>query len=134
MYIQRSKDECCEKHFWWRIAQCMENEHPLWSSNGVSCELTTNRDQWDVKYTPGTWDTSDLFETLQECCNAKFWWDVKGCKAASPRELMFEFSFDSKALIVPLSCQVSLYIFIHYRPLVFIVGSLIVCSHSAPLD
>ncbi|KAL3822208.1 hypothetical protein ACHAXA_000648, partial [Cyclostephanos tholiformis] len=104
-YLYRSKEECCQKHFWWRIAQCMENEHPVWSSNGNSCELTTNLDPWEVKYTPQTWDTADLFETLQECCIAKFWWDVDGCKAASPKELMFEFDFNAKALILPRSCQ-----------------------------
>lgn len=68
----------------------------------------TNLDQWDVKYTPASWDTADLFETLKECCVSKFWWDVDGCTAASPRELMFEFNFDVKALIVPLNCQVCL--------------------------
>ena len=85
IFIQRSKDQCCEKHFWWCIAQYIENEHPMWSSSGMSC---TNLHQWDVKYTPQSWDTSDLIETLQECCNVKFWWDVKGRNAWSPRELM----------------------------------------------
>jgi hypothetical protein len=83
----------------------MQNEHPVWYSNGANCELTTNLEQWDVKYTPQTWAAADLFETLEECCNAKFWWNVEGCKATSPKEVMFEFNFDVNALIVPLSCQ-----------------------------
>ena len=58
-----------------------------------------------MKYTPQTWAAADLFETLEKCCNTKFWWNVEGCKATSPKELMFEFSFDVKALIVPQSCQ-----------------------------
>ena len=104
-YLYRSKEECCETHFWWRVAQCMQNEHPLYVSDGEKCDQTVNLDQWEVKYTPQVWDSSDLFETLEECCNAKFWWDVPGCIAASPKEIVFTVTFEARKLIEPTTCQ-----------------------------
>lgn len=104
-YLYRSKEECCKNHFWWRVAQCMQNEHPVWFSNGVTCESKTTLEQWEVKYTPQTWESADLFEIMGQCCNAKIWWDVDGCMAASPKAVSFEFSFDLKALLEPGSCQ-----------------------------
>ena len=62
-------------------------------------------DQWEVKYTPQIWGASDLFETLEECCNSKFWWDVPGCIGASPKEVVFDLTFDLLGLIEPTICQ-----------------------------
>ncbi|KAL9183322.1 hypothetical protein ACHAXT_005109 [Thalassiosira profunda] len=45
---------------------CMDNEHRLYTSNGQVCDTLVNLEQWDVKYTPAEWDTSDLFETLRD--------------------------------------------------------------------
>lgn len=107
-YLYLSKEDCCATHFWWRIAQCMENEHPLWAASdggGQYCEQRVNLEQWEVKYTPADWSSSDLFDTLSQCCNNKFWWDVNGCLAESPQELKFMFTFDIMGLIQFDICQ-----------------------------
>ena len=83
----------------------MSNNHPMYYSTGSHCELKVDFEDWEDKYSPGDWDSSDLFETLLECCNAKFWWDVPGCLAASPKELLFEFTFDLMGLVEPTVCQ-----------------------------
>lgn len=104
-YLYRSKEECCENHFWWRITQCMDNDHPMYYSNGSYCEQKVEFEDWESKFTPGDWGASDLFETLDQCCTAKFWWDVPGCMAASPKEMVFELTFDVRGLIEPAICQ-----------------------------
>jgi len=77
-YLYQSKEECCEMHFWWRITQCMDNEHPMYESNGEFCEIKVNLDQWEVKYTPQTWESSVSFCRLPPkilffvCLFAKF--------------------------------------------------------------
>ena len=104
-YLYWSKEECCQNHFWWRIAQCMENSFPLYVSNGSFCEQKVDFEDWEAKYSPGSWDSSDLFSTLKECCNAKFWWDPKGCVSKSPKALVFEVAFDLKGLVDLTTCQ-----------------------------
>ena len=37
-YIYNSKEECCQMHFWWRIAQCMDNEVSAVKAFLISCE------------------------------------------------------------------------------------------------
>ena len=104
-YQYRSKRDCCENHFWWRVAQCMVNEHPLYRSNGDHCEVREELEDMEVKYTPAPWDTSDLFETLEECCNTKHWWDVEKCLENSDKRMVFDFTFDLLGLIEPTMCQ-----------------------------
>lgn len=36
---------------------------------------------------------------------AKFWYDIEGCIAASPKELTFSFSFTLNNMIEPTNCQ-----------------------------
>jgi hypothetical protein len=104
-YLYESKEECCETHFWWRVAQCMQNEHNLYYSNGSHCTQKVNLEQWEVKYTPAEWSTSDKFETLEECCNAKFWWDVNACMSQSPQNIVYDFTFQVTQLLEPENCQ-----------------------------
>ena len=81
----------------------MGNEHPLNYSSGKYCEQKVNIEQQEVKYTPQIWGASDLFETLEECCNSKFW-DPE-CIGASPKEVVFDLTFDLLGLIEPTICQ-----------------------------
>jgi hypothetical protein len=104
-YLYRSKEECCENHFWWRIQQCMGNDISMYYSNGSYCDQKVTFEDWESKFTPGTWESSDLFETLKECCVAKFWYDIEGCIDASPKELTFSFNIDVMNIIVPIYCQ-----------------------------
>ena len=83
----------------------MENEHTLYRSNGKYCELVEELEDMEVKYTPADWDTSNLFETLDDCCIAKHWWDVDGCKDKGDKEVVFDFTFDLYGLIEPQICQ-----------------------------
>jgi hypothetical protein len=104
-YLYDSKEDCCRNHFWWRIQQCMGNEKPMYYSNGSFCDQKVYFEDWESKFSPGSWSSSDLFDTLKECCAAKFYWDIPGCVAASPKELTFTFSFTLNNLIIPLTCQ-----------------------------
>ena len=83
----------------------MDNNIPLYYSNGLHCDQKIDFEDWESKYSPGTWDSSGLFETLKECCNANFWWDPKGCISDSPKSMLFELTFDLKGLIEPTFCQ-----------------------------
>jgi hypothetical protein len=104
-YLYDSKEDCCRNHFWWRIQQCMGNQKPMYYSNGSYCDQKVFFEDWESKYSPGSWSASDQFETLQECCAAKFYWDIDGCVAASPKELTFTFSFSVDNIIIPTNCQ-----------------------------
>lgn len=104
-YLYRSKEECCQNHFWWRIQQCMGNQKPMYYSNGSFCDQKVFFEDWESKFTPGTWSSSDQFETLQQCCAAKFYWDIQGCVDASPKELTFTFTFTVDNIIEPTNCQ-----------------------------
>lgn len=83
----------------------MGNEKPMYYSNGSFCDQKVFFEDWESKYTPGTWSSSDQFDTLRECCVAKFWWDIEGCVASSPKELTFSFSLDIGNVVLPLYCQ-----------------------------
>lgn len=50
-----------------RIQQCMGNQKPMWYKNGEVCDQKVYFEDWESKYTPGSWDSSSQFETLQEC-------------------------------------------------------------------
>jgi hypothetical protein len=104
-YLYHSKEECCRNHFWWRVQQCMGNQKPMYYKNGEICDQKVIFENWESKYTPGSWDSSDQFETLRECCVAKFWYDIEGCIAASPKELTFSFSYTLENMIEPTNCQ-----------------------------
>lgn len=104
-YLYHSKEECCQNHFWWRVQQCMGNQKPMYYKNGEICDQKVYFEDWESKYTPGSWSSSDQFETLQECCVVKFWYDVEGCMAASPKELTFTFTITIKNIIEPTNCQ-----------------------------
>jgi len=49
--------------------------------------------------------TSFHSTTIKDCCNAKFWYRVPECIAASPKEISFDLSFDLYGLIEPEICQ-----------------------------
>jgi len=104
-YLYRSKEDCCRNHFWWRITQCMANEHPMYYSTGSACDVKVEFEDWESKYTPGSWDASGLYDTMEECCIAEFWFDIDGCLGDSPRDTTFEFSFDIAQLHEPTNCQ-----------------------------
>jgi len=104
-YLYRSKEECCQNHFWWRITQCMGNEHPMYFSDGEKCDQKVYFDNHEAKFTPGDWLSADLFENLEECCKAKFWWDVPSCMSNSPKELKVYFTVSISQLNEPAFCQ-----------------------------
>jgi len=104
-YLYRSKEECCHNHFWWRVTQCMANEHPMFFSTGEKCDQKVYFEYHEAKFTPGDWGASDLFETVEECCAAKFWWDVSACLDESPREMKLMFSVNVSSLLEPSFCQ-----------------------------
>jgi len=104
-YLYRSKELCCQNHFWWRITQCMANEHPMYYSTGQKCDQKVFFEFHESKYTPADWSSSDLFETLEDCCTHKFGYNVRKCMADSPRELKFYFSLNIQHLNEPAFCQ-----------------------------
>lgn len=77
----------------------------MYYSNGEFCDQKSEFEDWESKYTPADWDSSDLFDTMEECCAAKFWWNIEDCKANSPKEFTFEVSFDLCGLVEPQICQ-----------------------------
>lgn len=83
----------------------MENDHPMWYSTGSHCAVKVHFEDWESKYTPADWSTSDLFDTLQQCCATKFWSNPEKCIAESPKDMVFDFTFDLTALIEPQICQ-----------------------------
>ena len=83
----------------------MANEHPLYYSDGEKCDQKVFFEFHEAKFTPADWSSSDLFETLQQCCVHKFWWDKQACMEKSPRELKYYFSVDISNLNEPEFCQ-----------------------------
>ena len=77
----------------------------MYYSVGDHCEQKTNFEDWEAKYTPASWDSSSLFETLVDCCVTTHGWDVQHCMENSPKELSFELEFDLKGLVEPTICQ-----------------------------
>ena len=105
VYEHHSKKECCETHFWWRITQCMGNDHLMYYSDSGKCNVKTEFEDWESKFTPAGWGSSGLFGTLEECCGANFWWDIDNCMMASPHDAKFTFEFKLSDLKAPTSCQ-----------------------------
>ena len=87
------------------LIKCMDNEHTMYYSNGEFCDSKSSFEDYESKYTPGVWDSADLFDSMEECCANKFWWDIPGCKASSPKEFSFQLSFDLCGLTQPEICQ-----------------------------
>jgi len=106
-YLYKSKEECCHKHFWWRITQCMSNEHSMYFSNGEKCEQKVYFDDHDAKFTPQKWDASKLFFTMEDCCANTHWWNMTGCMAGSPLQYRFVFRLDIFELKDPEFCQMA---------------------------
>jgi hypothetical protein len=51
------------------------------------------------------WRASGLYDNLEECCGAHFWWDIDNCMAISPNDARFSFEFKLSDLKAPVSCQ-----------------------------
>lgn len=83
----------------------MANEHPLYYSTGEICDQKVYFEFHEAKYTPADWSTSDLFDTLEQCCVNKFWWNKEECLANSPQEVTFVFTVDIANLCEPTICQ-----------------------------
>ena len=83
----------------------MGNQKPMYYSNGSFCDKKVNFEDWESKYSPGTWESSSLFETIQECCVTNFYYDIEGCMADSPKSLSFSFSLTLNNMIEPTNCQ-----------------------------
>lgn len=83
----------------------MSNEHPMYYSTGDRCDQKVFFDHHESKFTPGRWDSSDLFETLEECCSTKFYYAVGECMQKSPREIKYYFGLDIQHLNEPEFCQ-----------------------------
>ena len=62
-YMHHSKKECCETHFWWRITQCMGNDHIMYISDSVRCNIKREFDDWESKFTPAV----SLIHALAAC-------------------------------------------------------------------
>ena len=83
----------------------MGNENKEYISNGSYCEKRHELKDWETKFTPEGWDSTNLFFTLRDCCVTKFWWDIEGCIAASPKHITFTVTFDVENMVDPYSCQ-----------------------------
>lgn len=83
----------------------MANEHPMWFKSGEKCDQKVEFEDWESRFTPADWGTSDLFETLEDCCIAKLWYDIDGCLDNSPREMTFTFTIDISEFNDPSHCQ-----------------------------
>ena len=77
----------------------------MYFSDGEKCDQKVYFDNHEAKFTPGDWLSADLFETLEECCAAKFWWDTPSCISNSPKELKIYFTVSIARLIDPAFCQ-----------------------------
>ena len=102
-YLYEDKEICCQSHFWWRLNQCMSNERPMYFSNGNFCSIKTLFE--DHESNSFEWTSTTLFETLDECCRERFWWDIDGCLEGSPKKITFEFSVNIQGLGQPQFCQ-----------------------------
>lgn len=83
----------------------MQNESPKYYDNGEYCEQDTYFEFWQYEYTPETAEDSGLYETLEECCVAHYWWDKDQCLSYSPREVKYYFRMDVAQLNEPEFCQ-----------------------------
>ena len=83
----------------------MSNEHLMYYSDSLKCDIKVEFEDWEAKFTPGGWRSSGLFDTLEECCGASYWWDIDGCMATSPNDARFTFEFKLSDLKAPVSCQ-----------------------------
>lgn len=106
-YSYKSKEECCHEHFWWRITQCMENQHSMYYNDGDSCQQRVYFDNHESKFTPGDWDHTKLYFTMEECCVNTHWWDMPGCMAGSPLQYSFTFRIKIDELKDPQFCQMA---------------------------
>eukprot|EP00986_Skeletonema_menzelii_P014498 scaffold9673_cov142-Skeletonema_menzelii.AAC.2 len=105
-YLYSSKEACCKQHFWWRMTQCMANEEFKFYQKEDRCDTKVVFEDWESN-TPDMFHGGEttLFDTLEECCAHKFWFDYDGCMGRSPLIYKFEFCVDIQDLAVPLDCQ-----------------------------
>lgn len=105
-YLYSNKEDCCKQHFWWRMTQCMANEEFKFYKNEDKCDTKVVFEDWESN-TPDMFlgGESTLFDTLDECCAHKFWYDFDGCMGRSPVIYKFEFCVDIGGLVDPLDCQ-----------------------------
>jgi hypothetical protein len=105
-YLYSSKEACCKQHFWWRMTQCMANEEFKFYQKEDKCDTKVVFEDWESN-TPDLFQGGEttLFDTLEECCAHKFWFDYDGCLGRSPLIYKFEFCVDIQDLAVPLDCQ-----------------------------
>ncbi|KAL7497451.1 hypothetical protein ACHAWT_007422 [Skeletonema menzelii] len=104
IYLYRNKEECCQNHFWWRMAQCMANEEYKFYRNGEICDSKIKFEDWEMN-SPAEWTDTKLFDTLDECCANLFSYDYSGCMGRSPVMFKFDFCFDVGSLLPPIDCQ-----------------------------
>jgi len=84
----------------------MANEEFKFYKNEDKCDTKVVFEDWESN-TPDMFlgGESTLFDTLDECCAHKFWYDFDGCMGRSPVIYKFEFCVDIGGLVDPLDCQ-----------------------------
>eukprot|EP00985_Skeletonema_marinoi_P006405 scaffold2771_cov198-Skeletonema_marinoi.AAC.3 len=83
--------------------QCMGNERLMYYSDGTKCDSKLNFE--DTELNSMNWIQTTLFETAEDCCRERFWWDIAGCLDESPKEIQFTFSLDIHGVSEPTNCQ-----------------------------
>ena len=81
----------------------MGQSRAMYYSDGSKCLSKANFE--DNELNSMEWVHTTLFETAEECCREKFWWDVGACIQGSPKEIIFTFSIDVNGVSEPTNCQ-----------------------------
>jgi len=81
----------------------MGNERSMYYSDGIKCDSKVNFE--DTELNSMDWIQTTLFETVEDCCRERFWWDIVGCINKSPKEIQFTFSIDINGVGEPTNCQ-----------------------------
>jgi hypothetical protein len=87
-FLYTTLDECCEKHYNYRVNECKglssagSNKYFVdWSTYKCvkDCDVVDGADCGGLA--DGFWDLIWTFTTKEECCRTRVSWDFDGCMA-----------------------------------------------------
>lgn len=82
----------------------MNNEEFKFYRSDDICDTRIFFEDWQDN-SPASWTDTTQFNTLEECCANRFWYDYERCVDRSPMMFKFDFCFDIHGLVHPQDCQ-----------------------------
>ena len=86
-FLSNNKEDCCKKFYQWNYYPCTGTKpegsgdyYPDWIGSPSTCKADGNMPDYMLRPDSASWY---LFDTLEDCCEKYFNWDLNNCLGSS---------------------------------------------------